>query len=58
VIGLPPSELGADQDSATFEFPGVAEFNVGALGTAFGVADRMFDGAPAPATFEAVTLKL
>jgi hypothetical protein len=58
VIGLPPSEPGADQDSETFAFPGVAEFSVGALGTAFGVADRTFDAGPAPATFEAATLKL
>jgi hypothetical protein len=58
VIGLPPSEVGADQPRSTVPLPGVAESSVGAPGTAFGVADRTFEAAPVPATFEAVTLKL
>jgi hypothetical protein len=56
VIGLPPSEAGADQDNETSASPGVAELRVGAPGTAFGVADSAFDGAPVPAALVAVTV--
>jgi hypothetical protein len=56
VIGLPPSEAGADHASETSALPGVAELSVGAPGTAFGVADRALDGALVPAAFVAVTV--
>ena len=56
MIGLPPSELGADHARATCPLPGVAVLSVGALGTALGVADSEFEGAPVPAAFVAVTL--
>ena len=56
VTGAPPSEAGADHDSETSALPGVAELSVGAPGTAFGVADSAFDGAPVPAAFVAVTV--
>ena len=57
VIGLPPFEPGADHDSETWVFPGVAVLSVGAPGTACGVAERTFEAGPVPATFVAVTLK-
>jgi hypothetical protein len=57
VIGLPPFEAGADQDSETWAFPGVAVLRIGAPGTACGVAESTLEAAPVPATFVAVTLK-
>ena len=56
MIALPPSDAGADHERETCPFPGVAVFNVGAPGTVRGVAERLFDGAPVPAAFVAVTL--
>ena len=59
MIALPPSEAGADQDSATWVLPGVAVLRVGApgaVGAPVGVAEREFDAGPAPAAFVAVTL--
>jgi hypothetical protein len=56
VIGLPPSEPGADHDSETCVLPGVAELSAGAPGTVRGVADRTFEAGPVPATLVAVTL--
>ena len=56
MIGLPPSELGADHVRATCPFEGVAVLSVGAPGTAFGVADSAFEAGPAPAAFVAVTV--
>ena len=57
MIGLPPFEAGAAQDSETWAFPGDAVFSVGAPGTACGVAESTFEAAPVPAAFVAVTLK-
>ena len=57
MIGLPPFEAGADQDSETCVFPGVAVLSVGASGTACGVAESTFEAGPVPAALVAVTLK-
>jgi hypothetical protein len=54
VIGLPPSDDGADQASDTWPLPGVGLFSVGAPGTVRGAAESEFDGGPLPATFAAV----
>ena len=56
MIGLPPLDAGADQARDTCAFPDVAVLRVGAPGTVRGVADSVFDGAPGPAAFVAVTL--
>jgi hypothetical protein len=56
VIGLAPSDTGADHESETCPFPGVVVFNVGAPGTVRGVADTEFDAGPLPAAFAAVTV--
>jgi hypothetical protein len=56
VIGLPPSEAGADHDSETWLLPAVAVLSVGASGTVRGVADRTFEAGPVPTALVAVTL--
>ena len=60
MIAEPPFEAGADQESATWVLPGVAEFSVGALGAVAagdGVAERLFEAGPVPTEFVAVTVK-
>jgi hypothetical protein len=56
VIALPPSDDGADHDSVTWEFPGVAVLRVGAPGVVPGVAESAFEAGPLPATFAATTV--
>ena len=56
MTALPPSDAGADHDRETCPFPSVAVLRVGAPGTVRGVAERLFDGAPVPAAFVAVTV--
>jgi hypothetical protein len=59
VIGLPPSETGAFQDTVACESPAMAATPVGALGTAASVtALDANDGGPVPTSLVAVTAKV
>ena len=56
VIVEPPFEAGADHARATWPFPRVAEFNVGAPGNVAGIAVSAFEAGPGPTKFFAVTV--
>jgi hypothetical protein len=62
VIGLPPSEDGADHDNATWPLPGVPDTPVGAVGTVAGAegvtADEAADCTLVPTELIAATVNV
>jgi hypothetical protein len=59
IIGDPPFEAGADQETLTLPFPIVPATLVGASGTVAGVTELLVeDGVLVPTAFVAVTVKV